>query len=100
MADILWHRWQVEHIERGHRVSAQEFEEAWDDPDREDLAQEDHPEWGPYLRSLGSTSDGRLLEMFWRWQHTEEGRAVWPITAYFKDRPPRQKARGRRRRRS
>jgi hypothetical protein len=28
-------------------------------------------------------SDGRLIEMVWRWQHQDEGQAVWPITAYF-----------------
>jgi hypothetical protein len=100
MADILWRPWQVEHIERKHHVSAQEFEEAWDDPNREDLAQDDHPEWGPYFRSLGPTSDGRLLEMLWRWQNLEEGNAVWPITAFFKDRPPRQRTHLRRRRRT
>ena len=100
MADIFWRPWQVEHIERRHRVSAREFEEAWDDPNREELAQEDHPEWGPYFRSLGSTSDGRLLEMFWRWQNLDEGGAVWPITAYFRDRPSRRGLRAGRRRRS
>jgi len=100
MADILWRSWQVRHIERRHRVSAREFEEAWDDPDRADLAEEQHPTWGTSFRSLGATSDGRVLEMFWRWQNLEEGVAVWPITAYFRDRPMRRGTRYRRRRRS
>ncbi len=95
MADILWLRWQVQHIERRHGVTARKFQQAWDDPDREELAEENNPEWGPYFRSVGETSDGRLIEMVWRWQHQDEGRVVWPITAYFA-RPGRT---GRRRRR-
>ena len=102
MADILWRRWQVQHIERRHGVSAEDFEAAWDDPAREDLAEEEHPEWGTYFRSLGSTSDGRLVEMYWRWQDMEESGAVWPITAYFKDRSraPRRERRTRLRKRT
>lgn len=102
MADILWRTWQVQHIELRHGVTAQDFEEVWDDPAREDLAEEEHPEWGTYFRSLGSTSEGRLVEIYWRWQNLEEGGAVWPITAYFKDRPrtPRRQRRRRRRRQS
>jgi hypothetical protein len=79
-------------------VTARQFQEAWDDPDREDLAEEDDPDWGPYFRSVGATSDGRLIEMVWRWQHQEEGTAVWPITAYFA-RPIRMGRRRRPRRR-
>lgn len=41
MAVILWTRWQERHIERSHGVSATDFEEAWDDPAREDLAEEE-----------------------------------------------------------
>jgi len=93
MADILWLRWQVQHIERRHGVTAQQVQQAWDDPDREDLADEEDPEWGPYFRSVGATSDGRLIEMVWRWQYQEEGRAVWPITAYFLRPTPRQRRR-------
>src|SRR5438874_12493466 len=101
MADILWQSWQMRHIEGRHGVSGQEFEEAWDDPAREDIAEEPHPEWGPYFRSLGSTVGGRSIEMLWRWQDQEEGPAVWPITAYFKHvrlgrRPERRKRRRRR----
>lgn len=98
MADILWRTWQLRHIEKRHGVSATDFEEAWDDPAREELAEEDDPEWGPSFRSLGMTSDGRLVEMCWRWQDLEEGVAVWPITAYFKD-PPRTQRGARRTRR-
>ena len=47
MADILWLTWQVQHIERRHGVTARLFQEAWDDPDREELAEEADPEWGP-----------------------------------------------------
>ncbi len=101
MADILWRTWQTQHIEVGHGVSALEFEQAWDDPDREDVSEEPHPEWGPYFRSLGSTADGRSIEMLWRWQDHEEGVAVWPITAYFKDvrqgRPRQRRTRSRKR---
>ena len=100
MAVILWLDWQVRHIEQRHGVSAQEFEEAWDDPAREDLAEEEHPEWGPCFLSLGSTSGGRLIAMLWRWQHHDGGAAVWPITAYFKDiRPAARRQRRPRRRR-
>lgn len=83
MADILWMKWQVQHIERRHGVTARRFEEAWEDPYREELAVEDDPEWGPYFRSIGSTSAGPLIEMVWRWQQGDEGGRVWPITAYF-----------------
>ena len=86
----------MRHIENRHGVTAGEFQEAWDDPDREDLAEEEDPEWGPYFRSMGVASDGRLIEMVWRWQGQEEGRAVWPITAYVA-RPRRVDRQGRRR---
>jgi hypothetical protein len=98
MADILWLKWQVQHVERRHGVTARQFQEAWDDPDREELAEEDDPEWGPYFRSMGSTSDGRLIEMVWRWQDEGEGGAVWPITGYFAH-PTRTDSRQRPRRR-
>ena len=95
MADILWLRWQVRHIERRHGVTAQQFEEAWDDPNREEVAEENDPDWGSYFRSIGSTSDGQLVGMVWRWQRHDEGGAVWPITAYFV-RPTRRARRQRR----
>jgi hypothetical protein len=82
LADILWMTWQVQHIERRHGVTARQFEEAWEDPDREELAEEDDPAWGPYFRSIGSTSGGQLIEMVWRWQDEDAGGQVWPITAY------------------
>jgi len=44
MADILWLKWQVQHIQRRHGVTAQQFEEAWDDPNREELAEENDPD--------------------------------------------------------
>jgi hypothetical protein len=95
MADILWLTWQVQHIERRHGVTARQFEEAWDDPHREELAEESDVEWGSYFLSVGSTFDGRLLEMVWRWQHHDAGDEVWPITAYFV-RPTRKTHRQRR----
>ena len=97
MADILWLKWQVQHIERRHGVTARQFQDAWDDPDREELAEEEDPEWGLYFRSMGAASDGRLIEMVWRWQRQDEGRAVWPVTAYFVRRIQGDR-RGRRRR--
>lgn len=102
MTDILWRAFQVEHIEERHGVSAEEFEEAWDDPSREDLAQEPDLEWGTSYRSLGSTSDGRVVVMIWRWQDLDGGSAVFPITAFFKDvaRTQRRQRKPRRRRRS
>jgi hypothetical protein len=101
MTDILWLRWQTAHIERRHGVSAREFEEAWDDPNREGLSEDDDPERGPYFRSIGATSEGRVIEMVWRWQRGADGDAVWPITAYFRRKATkarRRRARGRRRR--
>jgi len=81
--------------QRRHGVTAQQFEEAWDDPNREELAEENDPDWGSYFRSIGSTSDERLVGMVWRWQRHDEGGAVWPITAYFV-RPTRRARRQRR----
>ena len=63
VADILWLRSQVQYIERRHGVTARQFQEAWDDPDREELAEEEDSEWGSYFRSVGAASDGRLIEM-------------------------------------
>ena len=97
MSDILWMRWQVQHIERRHGVTARQLQGAWDDPDREEVAEEEDPKWGPYVRSVGATSDGRLIEMVWRWQYQDEDRAVWPITASF-GRPIRPDRRRRSRR--
>lgn len=99
MSGIHWERWQKEHIEKGHGVAATDFEEAWDDPGREDLAEEEHPDWGPFTRSIGATSDGRLVEMLWRWQSQAEGAAVWPITAFFRSPPSRRRRRRQRKER-
>ena len=46
MGDILWLKWQLQHIERRHGVTARRFQEAWDDPDREELTQEEDPSGG------------------------------------------------------
>lgn len=93
MSEIHWKRWQREHIEKRHGVTATDFEEAWDDPGREDLAEEEHAEWGSFIRSIGATSDGRLVEMLWRWQGQVESEAVWPITAFFRSPPSRRQRR-------
>lgn len=96
MAEILWLAWQLRHIQARHGITAREFEEAWDDPGREDLESADQDSQGPYVLSVGSTSDGRVVVMLWRWQQRPEGRAVWPITAYFQT--PRRRSRRRRQR--
>lgn len=96
MPDIYWTREQRRHIEKRHGVTAQDFEEAWDDPNREDLAEEEDPVWGPYKLSMGCTSGGRIVEMVWRWQgqgQDEGTRSVWPITAYFRSPPERRSRR-------
>ena len=84
MAVILWERWQKDHIIRRHGVSKEDFDQAWHDPDRQELEQRIDEEYGPYIVSLGYTEDRRLLEMIWRWQEQlPELDEVWPITAYF-----------------
>ena len=86
MAVILWEHWQKDHITRRHGVSREQFDQAWHDPDRQELEQRHDALYGPYFASLGYTEDGRLLEMIWRWQHQlNELGEVWPITAYFID---------------
>jgi hypothetical protein len=81
MARILWLTW-VPHCDRPHGVTAQPFEEAWDDPDRAELAEEDDPEWGTASgASARPLSDRHVVELVWRWQHHDGGGAVWPITA-------------------
>jgi len=40
MAEIAWSAWQVKHIERRHHVSARDFDTAWHDPERIELAEE------------------------------------------------------------
>ncbi len=88
MAEILWGRWQVEHIARRKSVTREDFDEAWHDPYRQDLAAGRHKKHGPYYRSVGATSEGHDLAMVWRWQ----GKQVWPITAYFPSSPPPRRA--------
>lgn len=89
MAGIAWGPWQVKHISKRHGVSAQDFDTAWHDPERRDLAEQLHAKHGPYWLSVGCAALGKPLMMVWRWQQRDS--AVWPITAYFS---------GRRRRRS
>ena len=82
MAEILWGRWQVEHIEQRHRVTAQEFDQAWHDPHRRDLETQAHREHGPCTLSIGFTHRDRLIEMVWRHPRGEPDDVVFPITAY------------------
>ncbi len=100
MADILWGRWQAVHITERHGVERQDFEEAWDDPARVELAEHEHPLQGRYFVSLGRTSDRRVLTMVWRWQGGAEHHVVWPITAFFPGPQRRGPRRSRRERRS
>ena len=81
MASIAWGPWQTEHITKRHRVSARDFDAAWHDPERRDLAEEVHEDHGPYYVSVGSSALGKALIMVWRWQDGDM--MVWPITAYF-----------------
>ncbi len=90
MAEIAWGAWQVEHITRQHGVSAKDFDTAWHDPERRDLAEESHEEHGPYYVSIGCAALGKSLKMVWRWQKHES--IVWPITAFF---PGRRRTRRR-----
>ena len=62
-----------------------DFDTAWHDPNRRDLAEKRHRKAGPYYVSVGWARVGRPLTMVWRWQAS----AVWPITAYFARRPRR-----------
>jgi hypothetical protein len=93
VAQIVWGRWQREHIADRHGVSPQDFDAAWHDPDRVDLATERHEERGPYYVSIGAAALGKALKMVWRWH--AGGDAVWPITAYFPSprKPTRRKKR-------
>lgn len=84
MAAIAWGPWQVKHITRRHRVSAKDFDAAWHDPERRDLTQARHAEYGPYYVSVGCAALGKPLKMVWRWQ--ADGATVWPITAFFPSR--------------
>jgi len=61
MADILWLTWQVQPIERRRCVTARQFQEAWDDPDREELAER----VGLSSRALGSLDTSFVLH----WNH-------------------------------
>jgi hypothetical protein len=88
VAEIAWGSWQRKHITERHGVSARDFDVAWHDPDRKDLATGRHVIRGVYFVSIGLTA-GRPLKMIWRWQ----GDMVWPITAYF---PRRKRSRRRR----
>jgi len=96
VANIIWGKWQEEHIGKKHRVSAQDFDDAWHDPEREDLEEEYHEQNGPYTISVGCAR-GKGLVMVWRWQQNVD--AVWPITAYF-PRPKRPQKTSRSRKRS
>lgn len=80
MAIVAWGSWQEEHITRRHRVTAGDFDAAWHDPYRRDLAEENHEEHGPYYVSVGN-ANGKPLKMVWRWQKRSE--TIWPITAFF-----------------
>lgn len=89
MAEILWTSWQKDHIEKEHGVSREDFDSAWHDPRRHDLAEESHEKHGPFYKSVGAAIGGRALMMIWRWQGQTD--AVWPITAFFpKPRPKPQ----------
>ncbi len=80
MAVVIWIDWQDEHITRRHEVSAEEFEQAWED--RIDEEWKDHTEHGPYCVSVGFTDGGKPLRMVWRYQD-QQWQEVWPITAFF-----------------
>jgi hypothetical protein len=84
VVDVAWGAWQVEHIAKRHGVSTQDFDTAWHDPERKDLAEERHKDHGPYYVSIGSAALGKPLKMVWRWQ--KRGSMVWPITAFFPSR--------------
>ena len=89
MAEIAWGAWQVEHIRKRHRVTLRDFDTAWHDPERRDLAEQRHEEHGPYYVSIGCAALGKPLKMIWRW-HTRES-IVWPITAFFPGRGRRRR---------
>ena len=80
MARVLWTDYQEKHITERHGVTAEEFEEAWND--RDQLKASKHPTWGAYFEGYGYTNAGRCLYLVWRWQVQKGGTAVWPITAY------------------
>jgi hypothetical protein len=84
VAEIAWGAWQVKHITRRHGVSSKDFDTAWHDPERKDLAEQLHEEHGPYYLSIGCAALGKPLKMVWRWQ--AQGSTVWPITAFFPER--------------
>ena len=71
----------MQHITRRHGVSAADFDAAWHDPERVDLAEEFHEGHGPYWVSIGAAAAGKPLKMVWRWQ--DSGETVWPVTAFF-----------------
>lgn len=91
VAEIAWGAWQREHISERHGVSARDFDVAWHDPERRDLATAQYPRRGAYYVSIGLSAGGEPLKMVWRWH--DRGEVVWPITAYF---PTRRRSRRRR----
>ena len=78
MADIIWTSYQQNHITKRHNITAEEFEEAWEDRDTY-FEGEDYI-YGIYYESVGCTND-RTLILVWRWQDDD----VWPITAYSEE---------------
>jgi hypothetical protein len=80
MARILWTAYQVQHIEKRHDVSAEEFDQAWNDRDEPKMRKD--RKWGTYYEGYGYTNGGKCLYLVWRWQVEKGGAAVWPITAY------------------
>jgi hypothetical protein len=81
VAQIAWGAWQVKHITERHGVSSRDFDTAWHDPERKDLAEQRHAEHGPYYVSIGCAAVAKPLKMVWRWQKRDS--TVWPITAFF-----------------
>lgn len=82
MAEIVWGPYQVQHIERRHGVTAEQFDEAFHDPLREDV--ERRPDGSTLSHAF--TDTGRLLEMVWRYRGARR-HAVFPITAHVVDGP-------------
>lgn len=91
MTEIAWGAGQIEHITERRGGSSSDFDPAWHDPERRDLAEQRHAEHGPYYVSIGAAALGRPLKMVWQWQTRDS--LVWPITAFF---PGRRRKRRRR----